>query len=133
MELNNDEKMFILYCKGRFSNYKNAKEVILAEAYALHEKDINEGNSTSYAIGLFCKLVDNGFIKPAGTKSPIEWLMGEINEYLYRQKDFNLFNWIKAEIQWSVMEGLLDDVDRSIESEMKLREGEGNDIWGKTN
>lgn len=120
--LTNEQKLYILYTKGHFSKYKNAKEIILAKAFSLYPEHINERNTVSFMISLVAKLANAKLIEMNYEKS-IEWLLREFADIGNGPlKTFH--DWLYSQIQGCYIDGLdLDNVDKAIETKMTLING----------
>lgn len=119
--LTNEQKLFVLYTKGYFSKYEDAKEVILAEVFHVYPKDIHEGNAVSFMINLFSKLAETKSIEMNYEQS-LKWLLREFSNIGSRpHAPQSLHDWLHSRIQGCLSQGLdLNDVDRAIENKMTL-------------
>lgn len=120
--LTNEQKLFVLYTKGHFQKYIDAKEIILAEAFHLYPAQIHERNTVSFMINLFTKLASLRAIE-MNYENPVEWVLKGITDIGSRPlAPQSLYDWLHSHIQGCIADGLdLDIVDRTIENRMTLK------------
>lgn len=121
--LTNAEKLYVLYTKGHFGKYKNAKQVILGEIYDLEPEQITNHIAENFMVELFVKLTNVRAIEMNYNES-IAWLLNEFREIGSRpMASESLHDWLYNKIAHALPTHLdLDNVVRTIEQKMKLEQ-----------
>ena len=110
MNFSLNEKQFILWTKGYFTQYHEPEKVIIGDALHLYPEQVEPYNMTNYAIKVFDKLMQSGRIDGA-CDDPIQWMVNEMRQITRRLEPPTLYEFLIAHIQDSNVDGLDLNID----------------------
>lgn len=114
--LTNEQKLFLLFTKCHYNNYKDVDKAIVAKSLRLKREDVYQYHIVNYAINLYSKLLKEGYIEMHEDHSDVILFMKHINITENMKGDkFDLYKYIKTKLEWCNTEGLeLESVDEEL-------------------
>ncbi|WP_139994814.1 hypothetical protein [Kurthia sp. Dielmo] len=123
-KLKNNQKLYVLYVKGHFSDYEDVEATILIDEYALEKELLTESIRLSFLIHLFDDLVQLKAVSNMNYNTPVEWVLNEIVSNAHQQRsveEATLENMLIRHIQYCLTQDLeLQQADKTILQSMKL-------------